>query len=560
MIEIEEKIQDCDVLIVGGGIAGLMAAIAAASQGAKVVIAEKANSRRSGSGATGNDHFGCYIPEVHGDIEEFVKELGQSMCKEAVDTKMQRVFAQRSFEVAKDWDEWGIDMRPHGKYEFNGHALPGHLRCFLKYNGENQKPVLTKKALEAGVRIDNKTAISEFITKDGKVVGAIGIDISKSVPCVKLYRTKSIITATGIAMRLYPSITPGWMFNLCNCPAGTASGRVAAYKAGATLVNIDVPFTHAGPKYMERCGKATWIGVLEDYTGKAVGPFVEKPSKECGDITGDIWQDVFLEKKANGTAPVYMDCTKTEPEDLEYMKWGFRCEGDTSLLEALETQGMTFNKHMVEFDKYNPNMQGRGIEINERGETDLPGLYCAGDECGNFNLGIAGAAVTGRIAGENAASYVQNVEGVSDEEILNSEVVRNACEFYTQLMERKEGATWKELNVAVQQIMSDYCGIINPRSESMLSAGLNNLELLERRAKASVFCANSHELMRALESFDLLEMGKLIITVCRERRESRGMHKRSDYTFTNPLLNDMFMTVKKVDNQAQVGWRKKILE
>ncbi len=55
-------------------------------------------------------------------------------------------------------------------------------------------------------------------------------------------------------------------------------------------------------------------------------------------------------------------------------------------------------------------------------------------------------------------------------------------------------------------------------------------------------------------------MGKLIITVCRERRESRGMHKRSDYTFTNPLLNDMFMTVKKVDNQAQVGWRKKILE
>ena len=524
------------------------------------MIAEKANSRRSGSGATGNDHFGCYIPEVHGDIEEFVKELGQSMCKEAVDTKMQRLFAQRSFEVAKDWEKWGIEMRPHGEYEFNGHALPGHLRCFLKYNGENQKPVLTKKALEVGARIDNKTAISEFITKDGKVVGAIGIDISKSVPHVKLYRAKSIITATGIAMRLYPSITPGWMFNLCNCPAGTASGRVAAYKAGATLVNIDVPFTHAGPKYMERCGKATWIGVLEDYTGKAVGPFVEKPSKECGDITGDIWQDVFLEKKANGTAPVYMDCTKTEPEDVDYMKWSFKCEGDTSLLEALETQGMTFNKHMVEFDKYNPNMQGRGIEINERGETDLPGLYCAGDECGNFNLGIAGAAVTGRIAGENAASYVQNVEGASDEDLLNSEVVRNACAFYSQLMERKEGATWKELNIAVQQIMSDYCGIINPRSESMLSAGLNNLELLEKRAKTSVYCANSHELMRALESFDLLEMGKLVITVCRERRESRGMHKRSDYTFTNPLLNDMFMTVKKVDNQAQVGWRKKILE
>ena len=79
---------------------------------------------------------------------------------------------------------------------------------------------------------------------------------------------------------------------------------------------------------------------------------------------------------------------------------------------------MAFNKHMVEFDKYNPNMQGRGIEINERCETDLPGLYCAGDECGNFNVGIAGAAVTGRIAGENAASYAQRVEHVSDEDIF----------------------------------------------------------------------------------------------------------------------------------------------
>ncbi len=557
MIAIDKNVQECDVLVIGGGIAGLMAAIAAASAGVKVIVAEKANSLRSGSGATGNDHFGCYIPEVHKDIDEYVKELCRGMFKEAVDTSMHRVFAERSFEVVQDWEKWGIDMRPHGEYEFNGHAMPGRLRCFLKYNGENQKSVLTQKALEVGAKIDNRIAVTEFLEKDGKIIGAVGIDISKSEPTMKLYRTKSIITATGIAMRLYPSITPGWMFNLCNCPAGTATGRVAAYKVGATLVNIDVPFTHAGPKYMERCGKATWIGVLEDYTCKPVGPFVTKPNKDLGDITSDVWQNVFLEKKANGSAPVYMDCTKTSPEDIEYMKFSFKCEGDTSLLEALDMQGMTFDKHMVEFDKYNPNMQGRGIQINECAETDVPGLYCAGDECGNFNAGIAGAAVTGRIAGENAGKYVQNVTHVSDDEILNHEVVKNVYRFYTQLMERNDGATWKELNIAVQQIMNDYCGIINPRSESMLSAGLNNLNLIENRAKASVYCNNSHELMRTLESFDLLEMGKLIMTACRERRETRGMHKRSDYTFTNPLLDDMFLTVKKVDNQPQVGWRLK---
>ena len=63
MIELSENILETDVLVVGGGIAGLMAAISAAEKGARVVVAEKANTKRSGSGATGNDHFCCYIPK-----------------------------------------------------------------------------------------------------------------------------------------------------------------------------------------------------------------------------------------------------------------------------------------------------------------------------------------------------------------------------------------------------------------------------------------------------------------------------------------------------------------
>ena len=62
MIEIDKEVIETDVLVVGGGIAGLMAAINAADQGVRVVVAEKANTKRSGSGATGNDHFVCYIP------------------------------------------------------------------------------------------------------------------------------------------------------------------------------------------------------------------------------------------------------------------------------------------------------------------------------------------------------------------------------------------------------------------------------------------------------------------------------------------------------------------
>ena len=78
MIPISDKIECCDVLVVGGGMGGLMAAIAAADGGASVLVAEKADTMRSGSGTTGNDHFVCYIPEVHGTLDAFMKELRQT--------------------------------------------------------------------------------------------------------------------------------------------------------------------------------------------------------------------------------------------------------------------------------------------------------------------------------------------------------------------------------------------------------------------------------------------------------------------------------------------------
>lgn len=122
-------------------------------------------------------------------------------------------------------------------------------------------------------------------------------------------------------------------------------------------------------------------------------------------------------------------------------------------------------------------------------------------------------------------------------------------------MEREAGATWKELNIASQQILDDYAGITYVRSESMMKAGLTYLEQLNEAARKSVKCNNAHELMRALEAFDLLEISKLVILSAMERKESRGMHKRSDYTFTNPLLNGKIVTIKQVDGKPVTAMR-----
>ncbi len=556
MIDVKKHIIESDVLVVGGGIGGLMAAIAAADGGADVIVAEKSDTRRSGSGATGNDHFTCYIPEVHQcGIEVILEELNNSLVGGNADPYIQLKFLSRSFEVVQDWNKWGINMQPHGEWEFNGHAYPGRKRIFLKYDGYNQKEVLTKEALKRNVRIVNKTPVTDFLTYNGRIVGAIGIDITKEEPEIVIFKAKAVISATGNTSRLYPSITPSQLFNTGHCPNNTGAGRAAAYRAGAKLINLEIPNTHAGPKYFERCGKATWIGVISDVMGNSIGPFVDKPTKELGDITADVWHSVFTDKMQDGTGPVYMNCTETSKEDMDYMLWGLKCEGDTSLIDALDDAGVSLKRDMVEFTKYEPILVGRGIEIDEFGRTSVDGLYSAGDEVGNFRCDISGAAVMGRFAGEHASGYVKDVnnDGI---DLFSHKTVLEAQKFYSRLYENKGSSTWEEFNHGIQSILDDYAGIRYVRSKTLLESGLEYLDHLEQKAKNELIVNNSHELMRALECFVLLQIGRLICLTALERKETRGMHKRSDYPFTNPLLNKKFLTIRRLENgKNELEWR-----
>ncbi len=554
MIELDKPIET-DVLVVGGGIGGLMAGISAAKQGAKVIIAEKANTRRSGSGATGNDHFMCYIPEVHGDLGPLVNEAFNGMGGKSQDKPLVVRHFQESFDRVKDWDSWGIPMKVDGKWEFTGHAFPGRPRTHLKYAGAEQKIILTEQARKHGVTIMNRLPITDIITRDEEVIGAIGINIENKQPKMQIIRAKSVILLTGHANRLYPAITPGWIFNTARCPASTGAGRAAAYRAGAKLVNMELPYTHSGPKYFARAGKATWIGLLRDAHGKPAGPFITKPNRELGDITADVWTSVFTEMHKTGRGPVYMDCSQTPDEDLKYMFWGLTNEGNTGMLNYMAQEGIDLKKHMIEFAQYEVNLRGRGgVEIDENAETNIKGLYAGGDEVGNFNGAIGGAATYGWIAGKNAAGRASKIN--SFEAAEDSPLVAAKRSMYTEMLNRKSGPGWKEGNLAVNQIMNDYAGI-EVRSATLLNAGLKYLRDLKEKVYNTMKAEDSHTLMRCLEVQELIEIGEVIMLTALERKETRGLHKRSDYTFTNPL-DDKFITIKQVDGKPLIEWREQL--
>ena len=311
-----EELIEADVLCVGGGIVGLMAAIRAADLGARVVIAEKGNALFSGRGRAGNDHFWCYIPEVHGtDADLFMRECLKGpklkLMQLGTPTSVVRAFLE-SFDIVQLWDSWGIPMKHDGRWEFAGHSYPGDILTHLKYKGRWQKKVLTAKALELGARIVNRVMITDLLLDGGNVTGAVGIHTRDER--LVIFRAKAVILGTGTTDRLYPPPVPGWMASTPNCLTLTGDGRAMAFRAGGALVGPENLKRHPGPRYFARYGQATWIGVLRDPSGRPIGPYVTKPDRTCGDMTMEARATILEDYLKSGRGPVYMDCRGISPE------------------------------------------------------------------------------------------------------------------------------------------------------------------------------------------------------------------------------------------------------
>jgi succinate dehydrogenase/fumarate reductase flavoprotein subunit len=544
---LKRKRIETDVLCVGGGIAGLMAAIRASECGSRVVIAEKANILYSGSGGLGNDHFMCFIPEVHGsDVEPIIDEIQRGQQGGIRHRSFIRAWLQHSHEIVKLWDKWGIPMKYNGVYEFAGHALPGNPLTHLHYEGKSQKKVLTSEAVKRGVTILNRTMCHNLLSHKGRVCGAICIN-TKEDEIVEI-ASKAVVIGTGAVMRLYPSSTPGWMFNTRLAPTCVGDGRAMAYRAGVELASMEIPLIRCGPKYFARAGKATWAGVLRDPAGKPVGPFVTRPDNKYGDPVVDIYQDIFVDYKKSGKGPVYMDCNGLRDDELAYMLHWLRNEGNISFLDYLETEGIDIRKDAIEFWTYESELFPRGgIYYGDLAETSVPGVYAAGDE---FHGGISGAAVFGWIAGGEAAKYC-NTHGHAEPGELKSQVKENEQRF-VDLRNRGEGPTWKEANVLLQQIMWDYAGLV--RSDTLLDAGLRALLRLKQKAEQAMIARNSHQLMRCLEVLNMIEIGELVFHAAKARKETRGKHIRVDYPFTNPQLEQL-LVLKKEGARPAFEWR-----
>ena len=261
----------------------------------------------------------------------------------------------------------------------------------------------------------------------------------------------------------------------------------------------------------------------------------------------EVDKGMFNDYAAAGKGPVYMDCRGISEGDYDYMTHWMKHEGFTAFTQHLHDKGIDLRKNPIEWATYGMRGSCGSIWQDNNGQTSMPGLYVAGDET---TRSISPAANFGWIAGEQAANFSRNVTGQESKKAQDLLVEKDG--FLKAIQERHNGPNWKEVNIALTQIMSDYVGAI--RSEKMFEAGLLHLDRLQKEALEAVMAHNPHDITRTLEVLNLMDLGRLVCIVARQRKESRGLHRRSDYTYTDPML-DKYLILKNVDGQPVTFWR-----
>lgn len=528
-----------DVLVVGGGYAGCMAAIKASEHGVRVTLAEKGNTKRSGAAGTGNDHFYFYHPEIHAKAGWTIQGMIKDQIRRGYkDQELEEIVAKESYARVLDLERFGVKFRYNKIYPWNYFVEPGEYEegkfriipqffsvpNTLNYDGRDLKRKLTAEALKRGVNILNRVMITKLLKSNGAVVGATGLN-TRTGDFIILKAKATVLAAGRGETRLFRNPT-GYLFNTMGPPNCTADGHVMALKAGAEITVIP-PERTVGQVTLKNFPRTSFTATTCYPAGKHVNAkgevLVEHPA--AGLETHENALTVRRKKETSireGLWPFYLDLTQATEEEIKYAEWSTSNESTCwALLEIMRDMGIDLRKDKLELDFPKPGFglsgRGFGVWIDTECATSLKGLYAAGDLLVQVGGAAPPAVVLGWRAGDRASKHaLEAPEPLVDEKQIEEERRRIFAP-----MERKDGLTWQELNIDLNNIMTDFVeasyvgGMTEVRSDYALRYGLERLNTLRGEPlKAS----NPHELMRCLEVLNLIDVGELLIKAFLDHR------------------------------------------
>jgi succinate dehydrogenase/fumarate reductase flavoprotein subunit len=534
-----------DVAIVGGGAAGCLAAIAAkdADPAADVVILEKASIRRGGSIACGMDAINVVVIPGLSKVDDLVRAQ-MSAAQGILDPAVVRAVGEESFGVLQDLERWGVKFPrdQSGRYEtfkqwsardsaaaVTSIAMAGDVKVILDREVEKRK-----------VRRMEHSPVTAVHAAGGRVTGVSGFNVRSgdffTLPA------KTVVIAAGSGARFGLPET-GLRHAIFDCPACAGDSYSLAFRAGAELVNMECVKHYFTVRYFNGPGLAPLsLGSrLVNAMGRA---FLEKSAS--GDLELQNYMDLFSavqREYREGRGPVYIDTRPLPPKVVEELERCFYTTERPTFKKFFEERGLKIGRDLIEGNLSEAVLCGghgiNGIKVNARAETNVKGLYAAGDGAANATS-LMGAFVLGRIAGREGVSLARGGPVPEIPDGASAAEKRRVLE----PLERAEGippALWER---KVRQTVNLY--VDNPKSEPKLLAAQGQLTRLRDDA-AAVKAADLHDAMKAAEVGAILDCAEMVTAASLARKESRWgiYHYRVDFPKRDDDNWRKFVVVKR---------------
>ncbi len=546
---------DVDVLVIGGGAAGGLAAIEAKKITDKVLLVSKGCVGRSGNTpmAEGGIQASFHIED---SPEDHIKDT-MNAGKHINDPVLVETLAAKAPEYVRKIEEYGVKFKKLDNGEFFQYTSSGstHPRClWIKGGGAGLSLSVSKKAKELGVNVMEEVMITKILTSSNNVNGACGVDL-KTGKFISI-KAKSVVIATGGNETLY-SFSDGSLDS-------TGDGVVLAYDVGAEL--IDIEFIQFYPHALIYPKGLKGIVIPEEvYYDSLIG------AKLLNGLGEEFAYKYDPERKENTTRDILARAIHTEITEGRGSEHGGiiidlrECSKDKitglvgPLYNYLNMNGVDMLSTPLEVAP-SAHYQCGGIKIDKNAETTVKGLYAAGECTGGFDganrlssNALTEAVVFGMIAGENAARYSECVENVViDEKIVEDEYLR-----ISEMIEREpeERIDVLEVKKELQSLMTENVGVI--RSKESLEMTINKI-LTIKKEKINKICLKNKEYVYNLEILELLELCNLIenaIIVAKAaefRCESRGNHFRADYPKEDNNMWKKHTIVKKDKDEVSI--------
>ena len=526
-----------DVLIIGGGTAGCYAALTIREKSDySIVIAEKANIKRSGCLAAGVNAINAYI--VKGQKPEDYVEYAKQDADGIVREDLLMTMSERLNQVTEKMERLGLVILKdeNGEYVARGNRN-------IKINGENMKPLLAKAVEELpDVTILNRVNITDYIVEDNVIKGAIGFSLDEAT--AYYIRAKKVLCATGGASGLYRPNNPGFSrHKMWYPPFNTGAGYAMGIRSGAEMTTFEMRFIAL------RCKDtiAPTGTIAQGVGAKQVNSKGEVYETKYGLTTSQRVYGTVMEN-LEGRGPCFLRTEGISEEQDDSLMRAYLNMAPSQTLKWIEAGKMP-SKQSVEIEGTEPYIVGghtaSGYWVDTNRQTTIKGLYAAGDVAGGCpQKYVTGAMVEGEIAAEhivlslktdsenndssqeNSISQVGKTDREKDdpkEAKFLDDFEKKIAEYNRFLQKEEETFTIEDLEDAMQKVMDNYAGGIsnnyqfNKEQLALAEEKINQLIYLSDDLEAE----DMHELMFIYELKERLTVCLSVIAHLRARKETR---------------------------------------